>query len=88
MCVCVSAEFAAACVNPIMQLIFNHLDVVQIIFNDADQVTQTLLLLLQVLKDNLQMLHKHNTHTHKHTGCMSCLFDFSQQVGIHSIALL
>lgn len=50
--VCVSAEFAAARVNPIMQLVFNHLNIIQIIFDDVDQVTQTLLLLLQMLKDN------------------------------------
>lgn len=45
-----SAEFAAAPVNAVVKPVFNHLDVVQIIFNDADQVTQTLLLVLQMLK--------------------------------------
>lgn len=45
-----SAEFAAASVNAVVKLVFYRLDVVQIVFNDADQVTQTLLLVLQMLK--------------------------------------
>lgn len=80
LCGCVSAEFAVACVNPIMQLIFNHLDVVQIIFYDADQVTQTLLLLLQVLKNNILMLHKNNgrAHTHAQIKYLACLISRSR----------
>ncbi|ROL46687.1 Serine/threonine-protein phosphatase with EF-hands 2 [Anabarilius grahami] len=45
-----SAEFAAAPVNAVVKSVFDRLDVVQIVFNDADQVTQTLLLMLQMLK--------------------------------------
>ncbi len=54
-----SAESAAASVNAVVKLVFDRLDVVQIVFNDADQVTQTLLLVLQMLRT------KH-THTRVH----------------------